>query len=120
MPRANVFLDHALDRLAFVPGLRARAMFGGYGLYQDEVIFAIIVDDTLYLKANDASRGDFEAAGLGPFRYTARGKTMTMQYYEAPAEAFEDAEVLRRWTGKALDAALAARTGKTKGTRGKA
>ncbi|MDD5367071.1 MAG: TfoX/Sxy family protein [Gallionellaceae bacterium] len=116
MPRDNEFVNYVLDQLAFLRGLNARAMFGGHGLYRDEVIFAIIVNDMLYLKANDETRGDFEARGLSPFSYTARGKTMTMQYYEAPAEVFEDVDAMRFWTDKALQAALAAKGGK----RGKA
>jgi len=117
MPREGQFVRYVLDQLAFVRGLHARAMFGGHGLYQDEAIFAIIVGDALYLKANDATRGEFEAKGLRPFSYTARGKTMTMPYYEAPAEMFEEAEALRHWTGRALDAALAANAAKAKAQR---
>lgn len=113
MARNDEFLDYVLDQLAFVHGLHARAMFGGYGLYQDEIIFAIIVNDMLYLKADNDTRGEFEAKGLSPFGYTARGKTMTMQYYEAPAEAFEDGEAMHYWTGKALQAAVASHAAKT-------
>lgn len=112
MARNNTFVDFVLEQLAFVRGLHARAMFGGHGLYQDELIFAIVLDDTLYLKANDATRADFEARGLAPFSYSVRGKTMTMPYYPAPADVFEDAAELRLWTDKALAAALGA--GKTK------
>lgn len=117
MPRDNAFVNHVLDQLAFVPGLQARAMFGGHGLYQDGVIFAIIANDTLYLKANDATRRDFEAAGLSPFSYTAKGRTMTMQYYEAPAEAFENPEVMHAWVDRALDAALSANAAKAGGKK---
>ncbi|MDR3395418.1 MAG: TfoX/Sxy family protein [Parasulfuritortus sp.] len=114
MPRDNEFVSYVLDQMAFLHGLHARAMFGGHGLYQDEVFFAIIVDDMLYLKANDATRADFEAKGLSPFSYAARGKTMTMQYYEAPAEVFEDADAMRLWTNKALQAALMSKARKSK------
>jgi DNA transformation protein len=118
MPRDNEFVNYVLDQLGFLHGLHARAMFGGHGLYQDEIIFAIIVNDMLYFKASEVTQGDFEAKGLSPFSYTARGKTMTMQYYEAPAEVFEDADAMRVWTDKALQAALIAKakkSGKPKG-----
>lgn len=112
MARDTGFLDYVLDQMPFVRGLHARAMFGGHGLYQDESIFAIISDDMLYFKANDATRGDFEAKGLMPFSYAARGKMVALPYYTAPAEVFEDADAMRDWTGKALQAALAANAGK--------
>ena len=117
MTRDHAFLDYVLEQLAFVRGLHARAMFGGHGLYQDATIFAIIADDMLYLKVNDATRAEFETEGLRPFSYVARGKTMTMNYYETRAEAFEDADAMRLWVGKALAAALAAPAAKPKRTR---
>lgn len=42
---------------------------------------------------------------------------MTMPYYEAPAEMFEDAEAMRHWTDRALDAGLAANAAKAKAKR---
>jgi DNA transformation protein len=113
MARNDEFLNYVLEQMAFIHGLNARAMFGGYGIYQDGIIFAIIVDDMLYLKTNGQTQADFEAKGLRPFSYTARGKTMTMQYYEAPAEVFEEADAMRYWTDKALQAALVSNAGKS-------
>jgi DNA transformation protein len=117
MARNNEFVNYVLDQMAFLHGLHARAMFGGHGLYQDELFFAIILDDMLYLKANDETRGEFEAKGLSPFSYMARGRTMSLHYYEAPAEVFEDADEMRYWTDKALQAALAAKARKSSKTR---
>lgn len=105
MPRRSEFLELVLEQLATVGRLRARAMFGGYGIYRDDRIFAIIADGRLFFKADEAVRGDFEARGLAPFTYIARGKTVTMQYFEAPPDVFDDAEAMRHWAGKALGAA---------------
>ena len=113
MARNDEFVNYVLDQMADLHGLHARAMFGGHGLYQDGLFFAIILNDMLYLKANEATRGEFEAKGLSPFSYTARGKTITLQYYEAPAEVFEDADAMRFWTNKALQAALVSNAGKS-------
>lgn len=107
MTRKDEFLNYVLDQMAFIRGLNARTMFGGYGLYQDELIFAIIINDMLYLKADDATQSEFEAKGLMPFSYASRGRTVTMQYYEAPTEVFENIDEMRYWTYKAQDAALA-------------
>lgn len=112
MPQYSEFVKFVIEQMPFVTGLRVRAMFGGYGVYQDDRIFAIIVDDSLYFKADAATRGEFEAKGLGPFTYVARGKPVTMQYFEAPPEVFEEPEAMRSWAQKALDAA--ARAGEPK------
>ena len=112
MPKYSEFVKFVIEQMPFVPGLRVRAMFGGYGVYQDDRIFAIIVDDSLYFKADAITRGEFEAKGLGPFTYAARGKSVTMQYFEAPPEVFEEPEAMRGWVQKALEAA--ARAGEPK------
>ncbi|MDO9372175.1 MAG: TfoX/Sxy family protein [Gammaproteobacteria bacterium] len=110
------FVEFVLDQLAPVGGVRSRAMFGGYGIYQRDTIFAITVDERLYFKADSVTRAEFAARGLGPFTYSARGKTMTMQYYEAPPEVFEEPEAMLEWAQQAIGVALRAKSGK----RGKA
>jgi DNA transformation protein and related proteins len=94
-----------LDQLGrAVPRVRARAMFGGVGIYAGDVFFALIADDTLYLKVDDSTRPDFEERGMSPFRpYGEEGETMG--YYELPGDALEDPEALRPWAEKAIAAA---------------
>lgn len=41
---------------------------------------AVIVDDRLYLKSDPTTRGEFEAKGLSPFTYIARGKSMSITH----------------------------------------
>jgi DNA transformation protein and related proteins len=108
MARRSDFVEFVSEQMAFVDGLRIRAMFGGYGIYQDDCMFALIADDRLYFKADAATRAEFEARGLAPFTYVARGKTMTLQYFEAPPEVFEEQEAMRAWAHKAQSTALKA------------
>jgi DNA transformation protein len=108
MSRQAEFVEFVLDRLAPMGAARARAMFGGHGIYDGAVMFAIVVDDTLYFKADRLTLPAFAARGLRPFTYTARGKTLTMQYYEAPPEVFEEPEAMRSWAQQALQVALRA------------
>jgi DNA transformation protein and related proteins len=86
-------------------------MFGGYGLYCNEVFFALVANNAVFLKADDVNRPQFVAMGLKAFRpYEDRPETM--QYYEAPAEMFEDPEVLRLWAGGAIAAGVRAQAKK--------
>lgn len=105
MPRRSEFVDYIVDQMRFIPGLRVRAMFGGHGVYQHERMFAIILNDTLYLKTDSLSQADFETHGLQPFTYQAKGKTVTLRYYEAPPEVFDEVDEMKLWCGKALEAA---------------
>jgi DNA transformation protein and related proteins len=109
------FLDFVLDQMAPVAEVRARAMFGGHGLYWHGRIFAIVLDDRLYLKSDAGTRLEFEARALTPFRYESRGRRVTTRYFEAPAEVFEDSDAMREWVRKACDAASRAGTCKARG-----
>src|SRR5436190_24160887 len=76
-------------------------MFGGVGIYASDRFFALIADDTLYLKVDESNCPDFEARGMGPFRpYAEHGEVM--QYYEVPADLLDDPEALRPWAENAI------------------
>lgn len=67
MARRSDFVELVAEQMAAVGGLRIRAMFGGYGTYRDDCMFALIADDRLFFKADATTRADFEARGLRPF-----------------------------------------------------
>ena len=105
------FRDFVLDQLAGVDGLRARAMFGGVGLYADDVFFGLLAADVLFFKVDDTNRREYETAGCSPFRpYPDRA--MTMSYYNVPIAVLEDAVVLREWAARAVAVAKTAQTAK--------
>ncbi|HEX2078171.1 MAG TPA: TfoX/Sxy family protein [Longimicrobium sp.] len=98
------YREFILEQLGRVAPVTSRAMFGGVGIYSGGLFFALIAGDTLYLKVDDTNRGDFEAAGMGPFRPFGDDRDV-MQYYELPAELLEDADQLRPWVEKAIEVA---------------
>lgn len=104
MARSSEFLEFVSEQMSGLGRVRARAMFGGYGIYRDDAMFAIIIEDQLYLKTNAANRAQFEARGLKPFVYTRGRKTVEMSYFEAPAEVLEEPEAMRSWARLALEA----------------
>ncbi len=103
--RGDAFVEHVLELLAGLGPVSARRMFGGHGIFLDGRMFALIADGTLYLKTDDASRGEFERLGLAPFTYARRGKPFAMSYHQAPEEALESAEAMREWAELAVQAA---------------
>lgn len=105
-------VEHCLELLAPLGVVRARRMFGGHGLYCDELFFALIAGDRLYLKVDDESRPAFVAAGCEPFVYDAKGKAMTMGYWTVPADAMESPALMQPWAQRAVAAALRARAAK--------
>ena len=95
------FESFVLDQLGHIGSVHSRRMFGGAGLYMDDVMFAILADDVLYLRTDDSNRQDFEKAGLEPFQPFPEKPTI-MPYHEAPSEVFENRDSAIDWVEKAL------------------
>ena len=108
------YLAHVIEQLKrVVPELRSRRMFGEAGLYSGDAFFALVADDALYFKVDDASRSEFESRGMPPFRPYGDERA-SMNYYQVPEDVFEDLDVLRTWAERAV---VIARQKKKKGPR---
>lgn len=103
------FADYLVELLEPLGRVKAKRMFGGFGLYLDGLMFALIADDTLYLKADAENRATFAARQMPPFVYQRKGKLVTLSYHAAPAEALEDPEILLDLARLAFAAALRGR-----------
>ena len=102
------FREYVLDQLAALPGLRDRSMFGGVGLYADDLFFGILASDVLYFKVDDSNRQEYQQAGSRPFKPYA-DRAMTMPYYAVPIEIVEDAATLVKWAKRAVTVATASK-----------
>ena len=105
MPPSASHLDHLKDLFSPFGVITIRKMFGGAGIYCGGAIFAIADDDDVWLKVDDVTRDEFEAAGLKPFEVEMNGKKGTMSYYKPPDDIYDDEDALRHWTMLALGAA---------------
>lgn len=103
------YVEYVLDALFSLGQIRARKMFGGYGIYKDNVCFALILYDVLYFKVQDADKSLYEAHGSVPFSYEKNGKRIAMSYWQVPADILEDSDQLAEWVEKALFAAKCAK-----------
>jgi DNA transformation protein len=101
------YLDFVTDRLAALGEITVRSMMGGYTLYCNGTVFAIIAGSVLYLKVDDGNRKDFERLGMQPFQPFPE-KPGTMSYYPPPASFFEDDDEMRLWAAGAIAAGKAA------------
>ena len=96
------YLAHVIEQVKrVVPELRSRPMFGEAGLYAGDAFFAIVADDVLYFKVDDASRPDFESRGMPPFRPFGEDRA-SMNYSQVPEDVVEDPESLREWADRAI------------------
>jgi DNA transformation protein len=99
------FKDFVLDQLSALPELRARRMFGGYGLYQGDHFFGILMQGRLYLKTDERTRNAYLERGMSPFIYEKARRTTTINYFEVPPDVLENREELIRWAKRAIQAA---------------
>jgi DNA transformation protein len=107
------FVNWCCELLAPLGAVRAKRMFGGHGLYADEVFVAIVIGEDLFLKTDADSRPAFEAAGCRPFEYqSAEGRHVALSYWSAPAEAMDSPAQMLPWARQALASALRARASK--------
>ena len=90
--------------------IQSRRMFGGYGIYHQGVMFALVADDMLYLKVDQDIISHFEALGLPPFEYNKQGKLMKMSYYQAPDEIMDDRDLAASWAQRSFAAARRAKS----------
>ncbi len=103
------YCDHIVGQLSDWAPVRARGMFGGFGLYRGELMFGLIdSQDAFYMKVDDSNRPDYEAAGMGPFTpdMPSGRTTSMMSYWQVPEDVIDDAETLAQWAEKAHDAAV--------------
>ena len=111
----SALIEHLMDVLRPLGGVAARRMFGGAGLFRDGVMFALISDEVLYLKADATTVPAFEAENLGPFTYgTKKGYRVLTSYWLAPERLLDDDEEMRDWCRRAADVAGQAARGKVK------
>lgn len=118
MADSRAFHDYVMhDLFAGMRGIHSRPMFGGYGIYQDDVFFALIAEGELYFKADAENQKYFEGLGSEPFVYTNKGKSMTMSYWKLPEEIMENRHELPIWIERSVSAAM--RSKKVRKPKGK-
>jgi DNA transformation protein len=109
MAVSDDFRTFVVEQLRPAGRLTERRMFGGVGLYLDDLFFALIDDDTLYFKTDDSNRPRYERAESRPFCPDPVRPDKTMAYWQVPAEVLEDADELAVWAREAMTVALKAK-----------
>lgn len=105
MSTRNEFNDYIVELLSAHGEIRIRSMFGGHGVYCDNLFVAIIVDGALFFKTSDETRSQFTDLGCKPFSYESNGRKVSMSYFEVPAEAIDSSDDIREWLNLAIKAA---------------
>ena len=103
------FHEFVAELFAPMGPVSIRRMFGGAGVFRDGLMFALLGDNTVYLKTDAKLRADLEAEGCAPFLWTkpSTGEEIDMGYVSLPSSAMEDPDEASAWARRALAAARA-------------
>lgn len=110
---ADSFHDFVKELFAGMGRVEVKRMFGGAGGYADGVMFLLIADDTIHIKANDEEmKAALRAEGSGPFEWVPqsgprKGETLDLGYWRLPEAAMDDPEEAVKWGRRALALAKA-------------
>jgi DNA transformation protein len=110
----QAWIDQAMELLHGLGHLRHKRMFGAVGLYCDEVFFAVLDEEALYLKVDAKTEDRFREAGSEPFTFEDQGKLVSMGYWRMPETAWDEPEEALSWARLGVDAGLRARAKKAK------
>lgn len=101
------FANYIIDQLSESGDIKSRKMFGGVGIYVDDVFCAIIgSSNTFYMRVGESNIDMYKNEGMNKF---PSKKGAGMPYYEVPEFVVEDKAELSVWAQAARDAAIASK-----------
>lgn len=105
MNESRELVSRVIDRLSHLGVLTSRSMFGGYGICQNKIMFAIVSEDKFYLRANDELEPKFIDYGMEQLVYMNRGLPILMRYYHVNQDLWNDESQFTEFANQALTAA---------------
>ncbi len=103
MSLSREFSEHLRDLFAPLGPVHSRRMFGGAGVFLDDAMFALVVDDVLYMKADPELARAYTQAGSEPFSYATRNGTRTLAgFMRLPDAALDDPDEALAWARRSL------------------
>jgi DNA transformation protein len=87
---SSIAVEELQDNLASLGDIRLRNMFGGYGVFMEDTMFALVDSSgTVFFKVDDSNLSLYEDAGSE--------KHGRMPYYRVPGNVLGDEETLLKW-----------------------
>lgn len=104
------YTNYILDLLLPLGNIKARKMFGGFGIYKNGIFFALVANNILYFKVDDENKTNYAQYGSKPFSYINKNnKLVSMSYWEVPIDILENRDKLEEWVDNAVQAAKRAK-----------
>ncbi len=99
--------NYVAEQLSFLGRISARSIFGATGIFIEDRLLGIVVDEqTLYLHTGSTNRDDYLSRGMPQFKPYPNAFDLTTDHHKVPSEVLADSEQLREWGERALRAAV--------------
>ncbi len=98
--------SYVAEQLAPLGRISSRAIFGGVGVFIDDRLLAIVMGEKLYLHTDKSNLDDYVARGMPQFKPYPNAFDLTTDHHEVPQDVINDAEQLKIWGERALNAAI--------------
>ncbi|MEZ8823288.1 TfoX/Sxy family DNA transformation protein [Vibrio amylolyticus] len=85
--------------------VKSRSMFGGFGIFIEETMFALVVNDKLHIRADSHSVKKFQQQGYQPYVYKKRGHPVVTKYYALPDNWLKNQSIALSEAKRSLDIA---------------
>jgi DNA transformation protein len=121
MASDDSFHDFVKELFAGMGPVQVRRMFGGAGVFRDGLMFGLLAEDTIHIRAkgDEAMQAELRVEGSGPFIWVPqsgphKGENIDLGYWRLPDAALDDPDEAARWGRKALTLARAKAAAKPK------
>ncbi|WP_436641918.1 TfoX/Sxy family protein [Microbaculum sp. FT89] len=114
MAISSEYAEFVTELFAAFGPVRLRRMFGGAGIFHDDVMIGLIADGTIFLRTDAALAADLAGEGSTPFVYSSQTRTVEMPYWRLPERLLDEPEEIAVWAQRAYQAAAQARNPRKK------
>jgi DNA transformation protein len=100
--------NYVEEQLAFLGRISTKSIFGGIGIFVDERLLGIVMDDKVYLHTDASNLRAYQDRGMPPFKPYPNAFDLTTDHHQVPREIVDDPALLKQWGERALAAAIEA------------
>ena len=97
---------YVTENLAFLGQISNRAIFGAIGIFIEERLLGIVIDEMLYLHTGPTNQDDYLSRGMAQFKPYPNAFDLTTDHHRVPEEILNDPALLKEWGERALKAAI--------------
>lgn len=99
-------ISESKQRFASLGNIHSRSQFGGYSLSANGIMFALVSEGELYLRANQENEKIFGLMGMESLIYRKRGIAISLRYFKVSESLWDESERLLGLAKSSLDGML--------------